>query len=704
MYSRRKRRYELPATSVLNKASQFSFITSASWHATAELGTHQVALSKTSSSTIRHNRLDRAHNAPYFHRQRHLDRVRNVPPSHRQRHLDRARNVPPSHLRSNQDSLVVTPSLILWKTKSGLMMTTPKEEDLDVHYPNIKGLELAPRESIIAAARGRVEQDLGRRIRESLNTRTLREESRTMEAQQAVENPAPDEIANDKKTIRNINEKLDIFMKEQRSANQMFRDNITSIINTVDKLPGFVGAVIADIPKLVQNNVDIHLHGLRVSGLRPSKGKAPTTIILPVDNLVSVCDLLLPIRLLVLIEGREAICPVATTLHTPSTTSSSSTMTIWTTHLVDDHTVKAPQIDIQPLRIDLPVPSLCIALSARRSEFSIPMGEDPTGTGMFHDGKNYMFVDVFGFQERLMTFLENPLTSADNENQLLTMFHTLIAGPALIWWTNELNPAERNTLLRGGIIVVLTALKERFLPNVGKATSEFLHGGLTLKDIAQDDQALINYVQRQLRLSRIISNVSDSQENWFGTMSVIYQNMEQSIQEPSLQQNTASIAWINPYAITICRVGGDAMRCKEGIVPDNEVDRDYDQGYVDRVPEDARHECCPVEVYGVPAELRVLQSAPEAWVHEEEVEALDEKHQTEYKAWPGTRKERKKALEKAHVQGLKALVEAHRQQDGLRDESLSVEMRALADVQKNENKALSLELDEKLKVLQEAQW
>lgn len=98
---------------------------------------------------------------------------------------------------------------------------------------------------------------------------------------------------------------------------------------------------------------------------------------------------------------------------------------------------------------------------------------------------------------------------------------------------------------------------------------------------------------------------------------------------------------------------------------------------------------------------------------EEELEALTEKHYKEVNALLAAQKERTEALNKAHIEQLKVLREATPRMStrrnrapghGLRNESLSEQMRVLAEAQETESKALSKEHEKELEILHNTQY
>jgi ABC-type antimicrobial peptide transport system ATPase subunit len=61
------------------------------------------------------------------------------------------------------------------------------------------------------------------------------------------------------------------------------------------------------------------------------------------------------------------------------------------------------------------------------------VAEDPDETGVVSDGKKVTYTDVYAFSERINTFIKDPNTAVDNENQILSIFQTLLEGLAILW-------------------------------------------------------------------------------------------------------------------------------------------------------------------------------------------------------------------------------------------------------------------------------
>ncbi|KAK0727981.1 hypothetical protein B0T26DRAFT_748262 [Lasiosphaeria miniovina] len=80
------------------------------------------------------------------------------------------------------------------------------------------------------------------------------------------------------------------------------------------------------------------------------------------------------------------------------------------------------------------------AYRIKREEVGIfnPEGDDINKVGMLTDGKNIVFSDIYAFELRVLSFLENPETFADAASQIAAFFQTLLGGSALLWWNSEI--------------------------------------------------------------------------------------------------------------------------------------------------------------------------------------------------------------------------------------------------------------------------
>jgi hypothetical protein len=140
-----------------------------------------------------------------------------------------------------------------------------------------------------------------------------------------------------------------------------------------------------------------------------------------------------------------------------------------------------------------------------------PTFEDAHGVGVVNDGSNTIFTDVYCFIERINTFLEDPETSVSAERQIMSHFQSLLSGPAIVWWTNEVAASHRMELRRMGLRTMLNFLKLRFNPD-SMATRRFNGTFLASKDVDEDDQAMSKFVQKKLRWARSMGIIDGSIE------------------------------------------------------------------------------------------------------------------------------------------------------------------------------------------------
>ncbi|KAL2192374.1 hypothetical protein P885DRAFT_82242 [Corynascus similis CBS 632.67] len=150
-----------------------------------------------------------------------------------------------------------------------------------------------------------------------------------------------------------------------------------------------------------------------------------------------------------------------------------------------------------------------------------PSFTDPEKIGLVTDGKKVVYTDVYMFVERIQTFLEGDPMGAV-EMQLGNLFQTLLGGPALIWWTNEVSGEMRRDWRQRGLQHILRQLERRFRPDAMTATRLFNESFLTLKDIAIDEQALSNYFLKKLRWARAMGILAEGNTNWQGVMTQIW--------------------------------------------------------------------------------------------------------------------------------------------------------------------------------------
>jgi hypothetical protein len=147
-----------------------------------------------------------------------------------------------------------------------------------------------------------------------------------------------------------------------------------------------------------------------------------------------------------------------------------------------------------------------------------PYYEDPDDIGIVHDGKNLVFTDIICFKERINSFLDNEDTRHANETQLVALFQTLLAGPAIIWWSTEVPMIIRRRYLASGIDKIMAVMSDRFGADPAEATAKYTSLTLRLKDLASSEYALSQYVTKKLRYARQIGILPDDNQNWRGVI------------------------------------------------------------------------------------------------------------------------------------------------------------------------------------------
>jgi hypothetical protein len=160
-----------------------------------------------------------------------------------------------------------------------------------------------------------------------------------------------------------------------------------------------------------------------------------------------------------------------------------------------------------------------------------PWYEDPDDLGIVYEGKNTIFTDVYSFQERINTFREMPDTNTSNTQQLLELFQTLLAGPAMLWWNSELPSSERVQLRKKGLDDMMRALINRFKPEASIATQKFTTGVFTLRDLARDEYGLSQFIQKKLRYARAMDILTADNYNWHGVMIQIYSSLSLDVKQ-----------------------------------------------------------------------------------------------------------------------------------------------------------------------------
>ncbi|KAI1733407.1 hypothetical protein F4680DRAFT_441847 [Xylaria scruposa] len=160
-----------------------------------------------------------------------------------------------------------------------------------------------------------------------------------------------------------------------------------------------------------------------------------------------------------------------------------------------------------------------------------PSYDDPDDLGVVTEGKNVIFTDVYCFCDRIQSFLEDETTRYSNERQILALFQTLLTGPAVLWWNNELGVAERTNLRQQGLKPLLTKMKERFILDSSIATKRYEEDELTIHDIYRNEHALPQYVQKKLRYARVMGLMGENNINWRGVMSQIRNSMRLELKQ-----------------------------------------------------------------------------------------------------------------------------------------------------------------------------
>ncbi|KAI0844153.1 hypothetical protein F5Y00DRAFT_249303 [Daldinia vernicosa] len=138
---------------------------------------------------------------------------------------------------------------------------------------------------------------------------------------------------------------------------------------------------------------------------------------------------------------------------------------------------------------------------------------DPKNVGMIFDGNTPIFTDLDRFVERVESFLEDHVTAAANEKQLKLLFEILLDGPAALWWSYELTYDDRRSLRRAGLAQMLAALKRRFHYSYSWMTLRN-PTGLTIEEIAEDENRLMQFFQTKLRDAKLCGRLDKDHKNW----------------------------------------------------------------------------------------------------------------------------------------------------------------------------------------------
>ncbi|RYC55608.1 hypothetical protein CHU98_g10598 [Xylaria longipes] len=158
-----------------------------------------------------------------------------------------------------------------------------------------------------------------------------------------------------------------------------------------------------------------------------------------------------------------------------------------------------------------------------------PEWDDPEDRGVVADGKDIIYTDACMFTSRINALLEHEGTRASNTSQIMGLFDHLLAGSALLWWNEEVDPNDRRIWRKAGLDEVLLKLEDRFKTRPGHATKKFLQGRLTLYDIATNRNAIPQYIQRKLRYARANGTLARDNSNWAGVMENIRDQWDDEI-------------------------------------------------------------------------------------------------------------------------------------------------------------------------------
>lgn len=145
------------------------------------------------------------------------------------------------------------------------------------------------------------------------------------------------------------------------------------------------------------------------------------------------------------------------------------------------------------------------------------------------DGKNVVYTDVQRFVDNINTILEDD-PHGNSARQIIQFFPTLLEGSADAWWTDELSYTRRAELRIQGLQAILNVLLARFQPDRLTATRYFKDTTLHLRDLAANEQALSQYIQKKMRWARCIGLAGQTNGNWQGAMMAIWDDMDLAIQ------------------------------------------------------------------------------------------------------------------------------------------------------------------------------
>ena len=160
-----------------------------------------------------------------------------------------------------------------------------------------------------------------------------------------------------------------------------------------------------------------------------------------------------------------------------------------------------------------------------------PYYNDPNYIGIIADGKSLIFIDIHYFYNRLSTFLENEATAIEAERQILSQFPNFLGDIVVLQQTNEITSQYYLQLQKQGLQTVLYALYKRFDIDRNIATRLFLEARLYLKDIAVNDIALTQYIQKILRFARSMGILNVDNGNQQGVIIQVQNSIDLKIRQ-----------------------------------------------------------------------------------------------------------------------------------------------------------------------------
>ncbi|KAI2625316.1 hypothetical protein GGS26DRAFT_197085 [Hypomontagnella submonticulosa] len=158
-----------------------------------------------------------------------------------------------------------------------------------------------------------------------------------------------------------------------------------------------------------------------------------------------------------------------------------------------------------------------------------PHHDDPLDIGVVIDEHIMTFTDVDCFVHCIKSFLRDSNTATAYEGDILSLFETLLSGPAAEWWNSELTEFNRRGLRATGLSTILATLTRRFALEPLTATAKFNSSTLTLQEIAIHESRLVQFIQRKLRYARAMGMLADNNTNWYGTMIQIWSSFSPEI-------------------------------------------------------------------------------------------------------------------------------------------------------------------------------